>query len=127
MSRKVYIDRDLQMSPDDVMTICNFCNDCKEDLGLDCDFSVQIVADKEKYRIKTTAYYNPENNVVCVLGKGRHVLDICRSIAHEMVHMMQNDRGLITGPIKDVGGFHEDQANARAGVIVKKFIYKMNP
>jgi hypothetical protein len=39
--------------------------------------------------------------------------------------MMQHDRGLINGPIKDIGGFHEDQANAKAGEIVKKFIYKM--
>ena len=126
MSRKVYIEHELQMSPEDVMTICNFCNDCREDLKLNSDFVVQVVADKKKYGIKTTAYYNPENHVVCVLGKGRHVLDICRSIAHQMVHMLQHDRGLITGPIKDIGGFHEDQANARAGVIVKKFIYKMN-
>jgi hypothetical protein len=38
--------------------------------------------------------------------------------------MMQHEKGLIKGPIKDVGGFHEDQANALAGQIVKKFIYK---
>jgi hypothetical protein len=125
MSRKVYIDRTLDMSPDDMQIIFKFCHACMTDLTLDCDFSVKIVEDKVKNGIKTTAYYNPENNLICVLGKGRHVLDICRSIAHEMTHMMQNERGLITGPIKDVGGFHEDQANSKAGEIVKKFIYKM--
>jgi len=95
------------------------------DLALDCGVSVKIVEDKVKNGIKTTAYYDPERHLVCVLGKGRHVLDICRSIAHEMTHMMQHERGLIKGPVKDIGGFHEDQANARAGEIVKKFIYKM--
>jgi hypothetical protein len=125
MSRKVYIDKDLKMSAEDIQSIFKFCHDCMQDLSLDCNFTVKIVEDKKQHGIKTTAYYNPENNMICVLGKGRHVLDICRSIAHEMTHMMQHERGLITGPIKDVGGFHEDQANAKAGEIIKRFIYKM--
>lgn len=126
MPRKVYIDSSLQMQPDDAMIIAKFCNDCCADLNLTCDFGVYVVSDKKKHGIKTTAYFNPNNNKICVLGLSRHVLDICRSIAHEMVHMMQNEMGLIKGPIKDVGGFHEDQANAKAGEIVKRFIYKMN-
>ena len=126
MSRKIYVDKNLEMSPEDIKTAFLFCKDCMDDLGIDSQFTIKIVFDKKEHGIKTTAYYNPENHTVCVLGKGRHILDICRSIAHEMTHMMQHDRGLITGPIKDVGGFHEDQANARAGEIVKKFIYKMN-
>jgi len=125
MGRKIYIDRSLNYNPSDIQVLFQFCHDCKGDLGLNCDFSIKIVEDKVKHNIKTTAYYDPNQNMVCVLGKGRHVLDICRSIAHEMVHMMQHQKGLITGPIKDIGGFHEDQANARAGEIVKKFIYKM--
>ena len=125
MGRKIYIDRSLNYNPSDIQVLFQFCHDCKGDLGLNCDFFIKIVEDKVKHNIKTTAYYDPNQNMVCVLGKGRHVPDICRSIAHEMVHMMQHQKGLITGPIKDIGGFHEDQANARAGEIVKKFIYKM--
>lgn len=125
MSKKIYIDRNLHIKPNDVKLIFNFCRDCMSDLSLSSDFDVKIVADKKRYGIKTTAYYNPETHTICVLGKDRHTLDVCRSIAHEMTHMMQHDRGLITGPIKDIGGFHEDQANAKAGEIVKRFIYKM--
>ncbi len=125
MSRKVFIDKQLNMTPEDVKMIFLFCKDCMTDLGLKSDFKIRVVFDKQAHGIKTTAYYNPENHDVCVLGKGRHYLDICRSIAHELTHMMQHDRGLINGPIKDIGGFHEDQANAKAGEIVKKFIYKM--
>jgi hypothetical protein len=123
MSRKVFIDKTLSMPDSDMQTIAKFCIACNDHLQMDCDFTVKIVNDKKKYGIKTTAYYNPANNDVCVWGAGRNVLDVCRSIAHEMVHMMQNQKGLITGPIKDIGGFHEDQANAKAGEIVKKFIY----
>lgn len=44
-----------------------------------------------------------------------------RSVAHELTHMMQNQSGLIRGPIRDAGGFHEDQANAKAGELLKLF------
>jgi len=44
-----------------------------------------------------------------------------RSIAHEMTHMMQDQTGLLVGHIQDAGGFHEDQANARAGELLKLF------
>jgi hypothetical protein len=38
-----------------------------------------------------------------------------------MTHMMQDEMGLITGKVRDAGGFHEDQANARAGELIKLF------
>ena len=36
---------------------------------------------------------------------------------------MQDFNGDLVGLIKDVGGFHEDQANAKAGEIIKKYAY----
>ena len=39
-----------------------------------------------------------------------------------MTHMMQDEMGLIGNvPIRDAGGFHEDQANAKAGELIKLF------
>ena len=46
-------------------------------------------------------------------------------ITHEMTHMQQDELGLITGKIQDIGGFHEDQANSRAGEIIKRFAKDM--
>ena len=35
---------------------------------------------------------------------------------------MQDEQGLLAGKeIKDAGGYHEDQANARAGELIKRF------
>jgi Zn-dependent peptidase ImmA (M78 family) len=48
--------------------------------------------------------------------------DILRSIAHELVHQMQHEEGRIEYPVQDVGGEIEDEANAKAGSIVKSFI-----
>ena len=38
-----------------------------------------------------------------------------------MTQRMQDQVGLISGPIRDAGGFHEDQANSRAGELIKLF------
>jgi hypothetical protein len=61
-------------------------------------------------------------NKCIIYAKNRAFVDVLRSIAHEMTHMMQDELGLLEGGnIRDAGGFHEDQANARAGEIIKRF------
>ena len=81
---------------------------------------------KREDPIVTTAAYSPQLKCCYVYGKNRATVDVCRSIAHEMTHMMQDYNGDLVGLIKDVGGFHEDQANAKAGEIIKKFAYSDN-
>jgi hypothetical protein len=86
------------------------------------DTVIQIEDDRDSSGIKTTAFYNPADNNIRVYGRGRSVADICRSIAHELVHMSQHARGLIGNQkIRDIGGFHEDEANAVAGQLIKMF------
>ena len=34
---------------------------------------------------------------------------------------MQDQIGILKGTIRDAGGFHEDQANAKAGELIKLF------
>jgi hypothetical protein len=38
-----------------------------------------------------------------------------------MVHMSQDEKGQIQGKVQDIGGFHENQANAGAGALIKAF------
>ena len=40
-----------------------------------------------------TAYYNPNNAKITIFVTSRHVKDILRSLAHELVHHMQNEQG----------------------------------
>ena len=60
--------------------------------------------------------------MVVVYGKDRMLGDILRSIAHELVHQLQHEEDRIEYPVQDEGGEIEDEANAKAGVLVKKFI-----
>jgi hypothetical protein len=46
-----------------------------------------------------------------------------RSLAHELVHYKQYEDRELDGEIKDVGGDIENEANAKAGELVKKYGY----
>jgi len=60
------------------------------------------------------------NNVIKVLTKNRISRDIFRTLAHEWVHEYQRTvLGRERGP--DIGGLNEDEANALAGSLIKKF------
>ena len=73
--------------------------------------------------IKTTANYDytKENKVVKVCMKNRALVDVMRSIAHELVHHKQFEQGRLNTPPPDIGGEIEDEANAKAGQFIKMF------
>ena len=123
-TRKLYISEGLENYISNLDLISNFIDLCNTELSIDesCNYKIYFVDDREIHSIKTTAFYNPYDNTIKIYAKDRMIIDSLRSLAHEMTHMMQNEMGLITGPVKDEGGFHEDQANAKAGLIVKRFI-----
>jgi hypothetical protein len=55
----------------------------------------------------------------------RAVPDILRSIGHELTHLCQGERGEIgPNPVMYAGGYLEDDANARAGTMLKLFAKK---
>ena len=73
--------------------------------------------------LKTTANYDytKENKIIKVYGKNRALVDIMRSVAHEMVHHKQFEDGRLEKRPPDIGGEIEDEANAKAGQYIKLF------
>ncbi len=57
--------------------------------------SILLRSDVEnsKDTLGKTGYYSPELGEIHVFVDGRHAKDILRSIAHELVHHMQNEKG----------------------------------
>lgn len=102
----------------------NFIKFVKQELNITLPFKIFISNNRKKFT--TYAYYDHENKVVAVYIKNRALADILRSVAHELVHHLQNQRGdIIKGePIQDIGGKIEDEANSIAGQLVKKFGYQ---
>lgn len=118
---KLYVDKDLDINTEKINLIGEFCAFCADQLPIKGEFKIYIISDRTKNNISTTAAYEVNNNICRIYGKNRALVDICRSIAHEMTHMMQDETGLLVGHIQDAGGFHEDQANAKAGELIKLF------
>ena len=120
--RKLYLSNQLNLSPKKIILIGDFVNYCIRNLPIRSkEMHVYLVDSRSDYRISTTAYYAPGQNVIAIYCKNRALVDICRSIAHEMTHMLQDELGMLEGPIQDVGGFHENHANAKAGELIKSF------
>lgn len=73
--------------------------------------------------LKTTANYDytKENKIIKINGKNRALVDVMRSLAHELVHHKQweDDRLKVKPP--DIGGEIEDEANAKAGQYIKMY------
>ena len=118
---KLFIDKSLNLSPQHIKLASEFIVYCADQLPIQGDYQIYIISDRAAHDITTTAAYHVGDNICKVYGKNRALVDILRSIAHEMTHMMQDETGLLTGHIQDAGGFHEDQANAKAGELIKLF------
>ena len=104
-----------------------FVDFVKRELNIENDVNIRYQTDKDG--IKTTAVYKYqdggdeefEQSEVRVYTKERALQDIMRSVAHELVHHQQNERGDLEGKVSNVGGPIEDEANAVAGKLLKKY------
>ena len=118
----VYIDPELKYNQEKKYLTHKFINFCIDELEITGKFKTKIVSEREKYGIKTTAYYRDNVKELVVYGKNRMLGDVFRSIAHELTHKKQYEDNKVKHPVQDVGGDIEDEANAKAGAIIKRFI-----
>ena len=119
--RKLYIDKNLEMKRDKIILTSDFINFCADKLPIGGDFEVYVVSDREPHGIETTAAYHRGKNLIKIYAKNRALVDVLRSIAHEMTHLMQDENDMLSGVIQDAGGKIEDEANAKAGELIKLF------
>ncbi|TXG79836.1 MAG: GNAT family N-acetyltransferase [Spirochaetes bacterium] len=106
----------------DAKKVADFVNFAKQYLGIDDDIKVALAFSRTP-DIRTTAYYNFSIPLIKIYAKDRAIIDICRSIAHELVHHLQYLEGRLLDAIKDGedGSPIENEANAVAGVIIRKW------
>lgn len=110
------------LSNDKKEKLNSFVKFVKEQLELKSVPTISI--QNHRNGLKTTANYDytKENKIVKVCMKNRALVDVMRSIAHELVHHKQWEEGRLNGPKPpDIGGEIEDEANAKAGQFIKMF------
>jgi len=100
----------------------NFIKFLQNELPLKEDITIMFLGNKKEGM--STGSRNNKHELK-VLSKNRMNRDICRTLAHEWVHEHQfSVSNKEKGP--DIGGPIEDEANSKAGSLVKTF-EKVNP
>ncbi len=105
----------------DNLLISAFVKYCILKLGIKGDFNITLLPKINDSKITTGAYDRGSN--IFARYEGRAIVDVLRTICHEMVHMKQMERGdfKLDTEVQDVGGKIEDEANAMAGELIKSF------
>ena len=105
----------------DIRDVSDFVNFAKEHLGITDGIQVYLAFERTP-ELKTTAYYNMDGHLV-VYAKNRAIIDVIRSLGHELVHHKQNIEGRLTNPTVDGedGSDIENEANSIAGILVRRY------
>ena len=70
---------------------------------------------------RSFGYFDPNDGKIWVYVKNRNMADILRTLAHELVHHKQNLDGRISYESGKTGSDIENEANAKAGILLRDF------
>jgi len=98
-----------------------FVNYCMEYLSVDRPKLKLINSNDYAYENRSLGGYLPSEEKIIVVVHNRNMADILRTIAHEMVHHMQNLDKRLTPTSGEDGSPDENEANSLAAVIMRKF------
>ena len=95
-------------------------------LGLKRPPKIKLIRDpKQAAERKSFGGYMPGGGIEINIGN-RHIMDVLRTLAHEMVHHKQDLAGQLNDRSGEDGSPEENEANAKAAVIMRLW-GKMNP
>jgi len=75
----------------------------------------------EAKSMRSFGSFNPNNDKIWLYVKNRNMADLLRTLAHELVHRKQAEDGRIDYNSGKTGSDIENEANAQAGVLLRKF------
>ena len=86
-----------------------------------------VFDNKQSMERKSFGGYAPGEEHITITVKNRHIMDVCRTLAHELVHYSQDLKSeLDDDDAGATGSPQENEANARAAVIMRNW-GKRNP
>jgi len=117
------LERKTKLNESETATIGEFVKYAIKNLGIqkpprNLTFSYDNEAAKEK---RSFGYFDPNNNKIWVYCGNRNMADILRTLAHELVHRKQDEDGRISYESGKTGSDIENEANAKAGVLLRDF------
>jgi hypothetical protein len=112
---------------EEINLVNEFISYVKEDLGLVQTPKIEFSDDTDHVKEQCSfGYFSPDLNVIWVYTGDRNMADIFRTLAHELVHRKQEEDGKINYESGKTGSDIENEANAKAGVLLRDFGKKHN-
>lgn len=116
-STKMFVSED-----DDTETrVHEFIQHVVSELGIDPVPHIRLHSDPEwSTHNHSFGRYDPDTHTLNVSMPNRHILDVLRTVAHELVHCSQHQQhGDMPDDAGETGSRWENDANARAGIIMR--------
>lgn len=108
-------------------TVKDFVGFCVDSLGIQQEPQLKLMQDPEwSAENKTFGRYDANTNQLEVSMIDRHIMDILRTVAHELTHQRQKELGEVPDHAGATGSRWENEANAKAGVLMRNYAEK-NP
>lgn len=117
---KMFLSEKPVMSQDEI--IRDFLNYVVEELSIGQVPKLRLKKDPAwSVRNKSFGRYdNATGELIVALGN-RHIMDILRTLAHELVHRKQDETESMPADAGETGSDYENEANAKAGVLMRNY------
>jgi len=111
----------LEDSSPETNLVQEFIQHTATELGIDPMPKIHLHNDPEwSTRNHSFGRYDPDSHTLNVSMPNRHILDVLRTVAHELVHCSQNQQyNGLPDDAGETGSRWENDANARAGIIMR--------
>jgi hypothetical protein len=93
----------------------------KQRLSIDQLPKIRLVSEIGMSEHPTFGTFDPNTNTVSVAYKDRHIMDVLRTLGHELTHHKQREQDRIQPGDGETGSEIENEANAMAGVLMRDF------
>jgi hypothetical protein len=104
----------------DEQILRDFVGFCVDQLDIERMPRVKLRRDPEWCRRnRTFGRYNDDGEMLEVAWGNRHIMDVLRTVAHELTHKRQHEREAVPADAGETGSQYENEANARAGILMR--------
>ena len=110
--------------PSDEEILKDFIQFCVNELKIKSMPTIKLRKDPQwSVRNRTFGRYINDQHLLEVAWGQRHIMDVLRTVAHELTHKHQHERdGDRMGPdAGETGSSYENEANARAGILMRDY------
>lgn len=103
--------------------IDDFIKFCYDEWNIEGDpNNIEISYDpNEAVKMRSFGKQTPVTNVIRVVAANRNLADVLRTLAHEIYHRKQMYDGKLYNGAGDDGTEIENEANAQAGIVMRKY------